>query len=102
MPLLSWLMLTVLVWFPFHHVHTENAIQAFGYGSEAGHIPMLESQPSLPSLPPVRTNLQPAIITKPSISSNDIKPIDNACIYSTCANLKVGKAAGFSLVILCS
>ncbi|KAG5272763.1 hypothetical protein AALO_G00169030 [Alosa alosa] len=65
-----------------------NAIHAFGYGSEAGHIPMLESQPSLPSLPPVRTNLQPAITTKPFIHSNDVKPMDNACVYSTCANLK--------------
>ncbi|XP_063065807.1 GDNF family receptor alpha-2 [Engraulis encrasicolus] len=85
-----------------------NAIQAFGYGSEAGigHIPMLESHhhphhpphhhpppPGPSSLPPGHMNLQPAIITKPSINSNDVKPVDsNACDtdYSTCANLKDG------------
>ncbi|KAL2099709.1 hypothetical protein ACEWY4_004103 [Coilia grayii] len=67
-----------------------NAIQAFGYGSEVGigHIPMLEPHPPPPSLPPVHINLQPVIITKPSINSNDVKPMDNACDYSTCANLK--------------
>lgn len=67
----------------------KNAIHAFGYGAEMGHIPMLEPMAGLPSMPPaVRTNLQPAIITKPSINSNEIKPIDNTCDYSTCANLK--------------
>ncbi|XP_030623984.1 GDNF family receptor alpha-2 [Chanos chanos] len=62
-----------------------NAIQAFGYGVDGGFIPITESLPIMPS---VRTNLQPAIITKPFINSNDIKPGDNACVFSTCANLK--------------
>lgn len=64
-----------------------NAIQAFGYGTDAGLVPITESQSAVPS---VRTNLQPAIITKHVINSNDVKQIDSACVFSTCANLQVG------------
>ncbi|KAI7793334.1 GDNF family receptor alpha-2 [Triplophysa rosa] len=63
----------------------KNAIQAFGYGTDAGLVPITESQSAVPS---VRTNLQPAIINKHVISSNDVKPIDSACVFSTCANLQ--------------
>ncbi|KTF84431.1 hypothetical protein cypCar_00031445 [Cyprinus carpio] len=50
-----------------------NAIQAFGYGTDAGLVPITESQSAVPS---VQTNLQPAIITKHVINSNDVKQID--------------------------
>lgn len=53
---------------------------------DAGLVPITESQSAVPS---VRTNLQPAIITKHVINSNDVKPIDSACVFSTCANLQV-------------
>ncbi|XP_051972049.1 GDNF family receptor alpha-2-like [Xyrauchen texanus] len=62
-----------------------NAIQAFGYGTDAALVPIIESQSAAPS---VRTNLQPAIITKHVINSNDVKPVDSACVFSTCANLQ--------------
>ncbi|XP_016101322.1 GDNF family receptor alpha-2-like [Sinocyclocheilus grahami] len=62
-----------------------NAIQAFGYGTDAGLVPITESQSAVPS---VQTNLQPAIITKHVINSNDVKQIDSACVFSTCANLQ--------------
>uniref|UniRef100_A0A8C2JXJ7 GDNF family receptor alpha 2b n=1 Tax=Cyprinus carpio TaxID=7962 RepID=A0A8C2JXJ7_CYPCA len=63
-----------------------NAIQAFGYGTDAGLVPITESQSAVPS---VQTNLQPAIITKHVINSNDVKQIDRSCVFSTCANLQV-------------
>ncbi|XP_026857537.2 GDNF family receptor alpha-2 [Electrophorus electricus] len=63
----------------------KNAIQAFGYGANAGLLPITESQSGVTS---ERPHLQPAIITKPAISSNDIQPVDSACVFSTCANLK--------------
>ncbi|XP_066507072.1 GDNF family receptor alpha-2 isoform X2 [Hoplias malabaricus] len=66
-----------------------NAIQAFGYGADAGFLPITESQSAVPSEKP---HLQPAIITKPVItkpvSSNHITPVDSACVFSTCANLQ--------------
>jgi len=64
-----------------------NAIQAFGYGTDAGLVPITESQSTVPS---VQTNLQPAIISKHVINSNNVKQIESACVYSTCANLQVG------------
>lgn len=64
---------------------TENAIQSFGYGSEEGAL--LVTEPSVTYLPPP----QPPIISKPapSLHGNAIKPMDSACMFSTCANLQV-------------
>ncbi|XP_017343876.1 GDNF family receptor alpha-2 isoform X2 [Ictalurus punctatus] len=62
-----------------------NAIQAFGYGADAGFLPFTESHSIVPSEKP---NLHPAIITKPDIINNDIKQVESACVFSTCANLK--------------
>lgn len=73
-----------------------NAIQAFGYGTDAGLVPITESQSVVPS---VRTNLQPAIITKHVINSNDVKQIDSACVFSTCANLQVGLKTLLSITL---
>ncbi|KAM9455677.1 GDNF family receptor alpha-2 isoform 1-T1 [Clarias gariepinus] len=64
-----------------------NAIQAFGYGVDAGFLPFTESHTVVPSEKP---HLHPAIITKPDIMTNDVKPVENACLFSTCANLKDG------------
>ncbi|KAK3549711.1 hypothetical protein QTP86_007155 [Hemibagrus guttatus] len=64
-----------------------NAIQAFGYGADAGFLPFTESHSVGPSEKP---NLHPAIITKPDIITNDVKPVESACVFSTCANLKDG------------
>ncbi|XP_028828888.1 GDNF family receptor alpha-2 [Denticeps clupeoides] len=71
-----------------------NAIQAYGYGTDVGLMPITEPQPPLPS---ARTHLQPAVISKTSINSNDLKPVDDACVMSTCANLKdTGQKCSFS------
>ncbi|TWW66166.1 GDNF family receptor alpha-2 [Takifugu flavidus] len=74
----------------FHHDFThntclKNAIQSFGYGPEGGTLPATE--PSATILPPA----QPPIISKPSpaLHGNAIKPMDSACMFSTCANLQV-------------
>lgn len=63
---------------------TGNAIQSFGYGPEGGTL--LVTEPST-FLPPD----QPPIISKPapSLHGNAIKPMDSACVFSTCANLQV-------------
>lgn len=64
---------------------TGNAIQSFGYGSEGGTL--LVTEPPSSILPPA----QPLIISKPapSLHGNAIKPMDSACMFSTCANLQV-------------
>uniref|UniRef100_A0A3Q3WZ44 GDNF/GAS1 domain-containing protein n=1 Tax=Mola mola TaxID=94237 RepID=A0A3Q3WZ44_MOLML len=69
-----------------HNTCLKNAIQSFGYGSEGG--PLLATEPSSTVLPPA----QPPIISKPapSLHGNAIKPMDSACMFSTCANLQVG------------
>ncbi|TKS85097.1 Exportin-7 [Collichthys lucidus] len=61
-----------------------NAIQSFGYGAEGGTL--LVTEPSSTFLPPV----QPPIMSKPapSLHGNAIKPMDSACMFSTCANLQ--------------
>ncbi|KAM9307142.1 GDNF family receptor alpha-2 [Pholidichthys leucotaenia] len=68
-----------------HNTCLKNAIQSFGYGSERG---TLVTDPSSTSLPPA----QPPIISQsaPSLHSNTIKPMDGACMFSTCANLQDG------------
>lgn len=68
---------------------TENAIQSFGYGSEGG--PLLVTEP-LSTFPPAA---QPPIISRPapSLHGNAIKPMDGACVFSTCANLQVSSAS---------
>ncbi|KAI3362510.1 hypothetical protein L3Q82_012794 [Scortum barcoo] len=64
----------------------KNAIKSFGYGSEGGTL--LVTEPSSTFLPPA----QPPIISKPapSLHGNAIKPMDSACMFSTCANLQDG------------
>lgn len=81
---------------------TENAIQSFGYGSEGSTL--LVTEPSATFLPPA----QPPIISKPapSLHGNAIKPMDSACMFSTCANLQVsfshiGCVYGFCLSQRC-
>lgn len=66
----------------------ENAIQSFGYGSEGGTL--LATEASSTILPPA----QPPIISKPSppLHGNAIKPMDSACMFSTCANLQVSSS----------
>ncbi|XP_061590553.1 GDNF family receptor alpha-2-like [Cololabis saira] len=63
----------------------KNAILSFGYGSEGG-MPVTEP-PSIFPLP-----AQPPIMSKPapSLHGNGIKPMDSACMFSTCANLQDG------------
>ncbi|KAM7368590.1 hypothetical protein PAMP_012914 [Pampus punctatissimus] len=69
-----------------HNTCLRNAIQSFGYGSEGAALPVTE--PSSTFLPPA----QPPIISKPapSLHGNAIKPMDSACMFSTCANLQDG------------
>ncbi|XP_030266604.1 GDNF family receptor alpha-2-like [Sparus aurata] len=69
-----------------HNTCLKNAIQSFGYGSEGGTL--LVTEPSSTFLPPA----QPPIISKPapSLHGNAIKPMDSACMFSTCANLQDG------------
>uniref|UniRef100_A0A4W5MDC1 GDNF family receptor alpha-2 n=1 Tax=Hucho hucho TaxID=62062 RepID=A0A4W5MDC1_9TELE len=69
-----------------HNTCLKNSIQAFGYGSEGSVLPVTESlaTPFPPIQPPL--NSKPA----PSLQANDIKPLDSACVFSTCANLKDG------------
>uniref|UniRef100_A0AAQ6A4F2 GDNF family receptor alpha-2 n=1 Tax=Amphiprion ocellaris TaxID=80972 RepID=A0AAQ6A4F2_AMPOC len=69
-----------------HNTCLKNAIQSFGYGSEGGTL--LVTEPSSTFLPPA----QPPIISKPapSLHGNAIKPLDSACMFSTCANLQDG------------
>ncbi|CDQ83034.1 unnamed protein product [Oncorhynchus mykiss] len=69
-----------------HNTCLKNSIQAFGYGSEGSVLPVTESlaKPFPPIQPPL--NSKPA----PSLQANDIKPLDSACVFSTCANLKDG------------
>ncbi|XP_067340775.1 GDNF family receptor alpha-2 isoform X3 [Channa argus] len=64
----------------------ENAIQSFSYGSEGGTL--FVTEPSSTILPPA----QPPSIPKPapSLHGNAIKPMDSACMFSTCANLQDG------------
>ncbi|KAJ4922675.1 hypothetical protein JOQ06_029527, partial [Pogonophryne albipinna] len=52
-----------------------NAIQSFGYGSEGGTLHVTE--PSSTFLPPA-----------PPLQGNTLKPLDSACMFSTCANLQ--------------
>lgn len=67
----------------------ENAIQSFGYGSEGGTLLATEAPSTI--LPPA----QPPIISKPSppLHGNAIKPMDSACMFSTCANLQVSSSS---------
>nr|XP_020441159.1 GDNF family receptor alpha-2-like isoform X2 [Monopterus albus] len=69
-----------------HNTCLKSAIQSFGYGSEGGTP--LGTEPSSTFLPPA----QPPIISKPapSLHGNAIKPMDSACMFSTCANLQDG------------
>ncbi|XP_013983745.1 GDNF family receptor alpha-2 [Salmo salar] len=69
-----------------HNTCLKNSIQAFGYGSEGSVLPVTESlaTPFPPIQPPL--NSKPA----PSLQANDVKPLDSACVFSTCANLKEG------------
>ncbi|KAJ0057485.1 hypothetical protein NL108_009212 [Boleophthalmus pectinirostris] len=69
-----------------HNTCLKNAIQAFGYGSEGA--PHHSTELSSTFLPPA----QPPIIAKPapSFHGNAIKPLDSACMFSTCANLQDG------------
>ncbi|XP_067430526.1 GDNF family receptor alpha-2 [Thunnus thynnus] len=69
-----------------HNTCLKNAIQSFGYGSDEGTL--LVTEPSSTFLPPA----QPPIISKPapSLHGNAIKPMDSACMFSTCANLQDG------------
>ncbi|XP_035524269.1 GDNF family receptor alpha-2-like [Morone saxatilis] len=69
-----------------HNTCLKNAIQSFGYGAEGGTL--LVTEPSSTFLPPA----QPPIISKPapSLHGNAIKPMDSACMFSTCANLQDG------------
>uniref|UniRef100_A0A3Q0T1Q2 GDNF family receptor alpha 2 n=1 Tax=Amphilophus citrinellus TaxID=61819 RepID=A0A3Q0T1Q2_AMPCI len=68
-----------------HNTCLKNAIQSFGYGSEGGTL--LVTEPPSTFLPPA----QPPVIAKPapSLHGNAIKPMDSACVFSTCANLQV-------------
>lgn len=81
----SFLLLTVF----FNPLVPENAIQSFGYGSEGGIL--LATEASSTILPPA----QPPIISKPSppLHGNAIKPMDSACMFSTCANLQVSSSS---------
>lgn len=69
----------------FNPLVPENAIQSFGYGSEGGTLLATEAPSAI--LPPA----QPPVISKPSppLHGNAIKPMDSACMFSTCANLQV-------------
>ncbi|KAM6984852.1 GDNF family receptor alpha-2 [Aplochiton taeniatus] len=69
-----------------HNTCLKNAIQAFGYGSEGASLPATESLATF--LPPA----YPPVISKPapSLHGHAIKPMDSACVFSTCANLQDG------------
>ncbi|XP_015236825.1 PREDICTED: GDNF family receptor alpha-2-like [Cyprinodon variegatus] len=69
-----------------HNTCLKNAIVSFGYGSEGAAPPVTEPPFSL--LPPA----QPPIISKlgPSLHGKAIKPMDTACMFSTCADLQDG------------
>ncbi|KAF3701656.1 GDNF family receptor alpha-2 [Channa argus] len=69
-----------------HNTCLKNAIQSFSYGSEGGTL--FVTEPSSTILPPA----QPPSIPKPapSLHGNAIKPMDSACMFSTCANLQDG------------
>ncbi|KPP70722.1 hypothetical protein Z043_110424, partial [Scleropages formosus] len=58
-----------------------NAIYAFGYGPDSG--PFAKPVAVTPSL---RPDVEPVSLSEPSVNQNDIK--DDACVFSTCANLK--------------
>uniref|UniRef100_A0A3B4G9I9 GDNF family receptor alpha-2-like n=1 Tax=Pundamilia nyererei TaxID=303518 RepID=A0A3B4G9I9_9CICH len=68
-----------------HNTCLKNAIQSFGYSSEGGTL--FVTEPSSTFLPPAG----PPVIAKPapSLHGNAIKPLDSACMFSTCANLQV-------------
>ncbi|XP_029940085.1 GDNF family receptor alpha-2 [Salarias fasciatus] len=65
-----------------HNSCLRNAILSFGYGSDGGPVPATEPASTFP----------PPVISKPapSFHSNAIKPLDTACVFSTCANLQDG------------
>ncbi|CAB1430166.1 unnamed protein product [Pleuronectes platessa] len=67
-----------------HNACLKNAIQSFGYGSEGGTPPVAE--PTSTFFPPA----QPPIISKPApaLHGSATKPMDSACVFSTCANLQ--------------
>ncbi|KAI1900821.1 hypothetical protein AGOR_G00053810 [Albula goreensis] len=62
-----------------------NAIQAFGYGTDASPVAKTATVPPTPSAGP---DMEPESIPKPSVNPNEIKPGDDACVFSTCASLK--------------
>ncbi|MBN3302634.1 GFRA2 protein, partial [Amia calva] len=66
-----------------------NAIQAFGYGTDTNLIPKM---PSVPATVTAKTSREPEVQSEPSVNPNDIKPSDDACVFSTCANLQVSSA----------
>ncbi|KAL4623032.1 GDNF family receptor alpha-2 isoform X1 [Arapaima gigas] len=58
-----------------------NSIHAFGYGPDSG--PFAKPVAVTPS---PRPDAEPVRLSEPSVNQNDIK--DDACVFSTCANLK--------------
>ncbi|XP_023816691.1 GDNF family receptor alpha-2 isoform X1 [Oryzias latipes] len=67
-----------------HNTCLKNAILSFGYGAEGGG-PLVTELPST-FLAPAR----PPVMSKPAPSLQAIKPLDTACVFSTCANLQDG------------
>uniref|UniRef100_A0A8C6NM94 GDNF family receptor alpha 2b n=1 Tax=Nothobranchius furzeri TaxID=105023 RepID=A0A8C6NM94_NOTFU len=72
-----------------HNTCLKNAILSFGYGSDGVAAPVTELPFTF--LPPT----QPPIASKPFPSlhqstENAIKPMESACMFSTCANLQDG------------
>ncbi|XP_062870762.1 GDNF family receptor alpha-2 [Trichomycterus rosablanca] len=67
-----------------------NAIQAFGYGADGGFLTYTESHTAAP---PEKLNPHSTIITKPAIVTNDVKPVESVCVFSTCADLKEEKCS---------
>uniref|UniRef100_A0A1A8FY86 Glial cell line derived neurotrophic factor family receptor alpha 2b n=4 Tax=Nothobranchius TaxID=28779 RepID=A0A1A8FY86_9TELE len=72
-----------------HNTCLKNAILSFGYGSDGVAAPVTELPFSF--LPPT----QPPVASKPFPSlhqstENAIKPMESACMFSTCANLQDG------------
>ncbi|XP_037341160.2 GDNF family receptor alpha-2 [Pungitius pungitius] len=69
-----------------HNTCLKNSIQSFGYRAEGGTL--LVTEPPSTFFPAAR----PPIVSKPAASfhADALKPLDNACVFSTCANLQDG------------
>ncbi|XP_048854445.1 GDNF family receptor alpha-2-like isoform X1 [Brienomyrus brachyistius] len=73
-----------------------NSIQAFGYGPETDSF--TKPVPVTPSLSP---DVELVSLSEPSVNHNDIKPGDDACVFSTCANLENGPKCNLSNDYMC-